>query len=457
MKKIYLDWNIINHLEEDPKLYNYIRQNQSHFVFVYSPAHFSDLMKSYAEDGSNEYFEKDIERLETLCETHLIRYYDKKIDIHRCSPREFLEKEGKDYPISKYLLHFDELKKSMNIGGLDFYGIFCECLKSIRLDKSVELPFLGSFSNAYELLNLSLEFFTKLLTDKKYVKNIRVGGINNVSDQEIDRINNYNPKEVVVAVNGFLASHGANFDLEKLIEKYINKEHQGDEKILFESLYVSLDLMRYHPDKRDLMNILTDADHAFYGKYCDVLVTDDSKMSSKTEAVYSYLGIDTKIISGKELKAYLCDELSKEYDLESPFEKLFSNQHIPEKYDEDTVYGKWVRLDHQFFSFFNKLEYQLQVSSKKEYFVFYKALGIEKCIYFTETEKLFQVIRNRLQDPDVIASFEKEYVEKYKKKDSTATFVFKLTPRILVAIGVEEEKDFFQPVMAMSFIKEQEN
>lgn len=119
MKKIYLDWNVINHIEESPQLYDYIRQNQVHFVFVYSPAHFSDLMKSYTEDGSNKYFEKDLQRLETVCETHLIRHCDKKIDIHCCPPREFLEKEGKNYPVSKYLLHFNELKKSMKIGELD--------------------------------------------------------------------------------------------------------------------------------------------------------------------------------------------------------------------------------------------------------------------------------------------------------------------------------------------------
>lgn len=455
MKKIYLDWNVINHLEENPDLYDFIRQNQSHFVFVYSPAHFSDLMKSYSEDGSNRYFEKDLERLETICETQLMRYYDKKIDIHRCLPREFLEKEGKNYPVSKYLLHFDELMESLKIDGLDFCDSFFEGLKFIRLDKKVEVPLLGSFSNAYELLSLSLDFFKKLMTDKKCVNNIRVAGLNGEMDNGISSINNYNPNEVVNAVNAFLASHGVNFDLERLIKKYINKEHQGDENIFFEGLYVSLDLMRYHPDKRELMNIITDADHAFYGQYCDVLVTDDAKMRLKTEAVYSYLGIDTKIISGKELKKHLCDELSKEHDLEPTLEKLFSNQHIPEEYDEDTVYGKWVRLEHQFFSFFNKLEYQLQVSSKKEYFVFYKELSFEKCIYFTETEKLFQIIRSMLRNPDVITSFEKEYVEKYKKKDSTATFVLNYTPTVLVAIGVEEKKDFFQPIMAMSFMTEQ--
>ena len=129
MKKIYLDWNIINHLEESPELFEFILQYQSHFVFVYSSAHFSDLMKSYKENGSNEYFEKDLKRLETICETHLMRYFDKKLYIHRCPPTEFLEKEGKDYPVFKDVFKPDFFKDSLSVDGLDLYGPFRDGLQ----------------------------------------------------------------------------------------------------------------------------------------------------------------------------------------------------------------------------------------------------------------------------------------------------------------------------------------
>ena len=94
MKKIYLDWNIINHLEEDHDLFEFILQNQLHFVFVYSPAHFSDLMKSYKENGGNTYFEKDLKRLETICETHLMYYSDKKMRSASVLQRNFWKKRG---------------------------------------------------------------------------------------------------------------------------------------------------------------------------------------------------------------------------------------------------------------------------------------------------------------------------------------------------------------------------
>lgn len=455
MKKIYLDWNIINHLEDGSELYDCILRNQSHFVFVYSPAHFSDLMKSYKENGDNTYFEEDLKRLEGICETHLMYYTDKKMSVCKCPPTEFLEKEGEVYSTIKDVFNPDYFKNALNLDGVDLYNLFCNGLKSISLGKTIELPFLGSFSNGLELLNCSLAFFEKILTDKVFVKDFRAKTTNDLTNDDITKINGYSPDKIIEKINAYLSKHGCDDGFTEIIKKALQENNQDDEKLIFESLYIGLDLMRFHSDQRDLMNILTDADHAFYGSFCDVLVTDDAKMRSKAKAVYSYLGVDTKIISGKGLKQFLCDELSKENDLDPSLEKLFSNQHIPETYDVDSVYVKWVRLEHPFFSFFNKLEYQFELSSKKEYFVFYRELGFEKCVYFTETEKFFQIIRSTLRNPDVIASFEKEYVEKYKKKDSTARFICHFTPTILLALGVAEEKDFFQPIMVMSFIAEQ--
>ena len=315
MKKIYLDWNIITHLEEDPKLYDYICQNQSHFVFVYSPAHFSDLMKSYKEDGSNEYFEKDLQRFGTICETHLMYYSDKRMNIYKCSPTEFLEKEGKDFPRIKDVFSPDYFKKALHVDGLDLYNLFSNSLKSISFGKTIELPFLGSFSNGLELLNCTSRFFEKILTDKLFVKDFRAKTTNNLTDKEITKINGYAPNKIVETINTSLAQYGYKDDFVELIKKGLQVNQQDDEKLIFESLYIGLDFMRFHSDQNNLMNILTDADHAYYGSYCDILVSADANMRSKAEAVYSYLKKDTKIISKQELLQYLKEEFECEMKL----------------------------------------------------------------------------------------------------------------------------------------------
>ena len=81
MKKIYLDWNVINHIHETTGLLDYLVEYQDHFVFVYSPAHFSDLMRSLKEGEENPYFVKDLKRFDTICETHLMKYDDNKMRL----------------------------------------------------------------------------------------------------------------------------------------------------------------------------------------------------------------------------------------------------------------------------------------------------------------------------------------------------------------------------------------
>lgn len=448
MKKIYLDWNIINHLEENPELFEFILQYQSHFVFVYSPAHFSDLMKSYKENGSNAYFEKDLKRLETICETHLMRYFDKKLNIHRCPPTEFLEKEGKDYPIFKDVFKPDFFKNSLSVDGLDLYGLFRERLKSVSFEKTIDLPLIGSFSNAFELLNGFMVFLEKAMTDREFVRAIRASSSGIAKDKAMTRINDYDPDEVIGAINDFFARYGSDIDIVGIIKKTIVENQQGDEKLLFESLYTSLDLMSYHADKRDFMNILTDADHAFYGGFCDVLVTGDAKMRLKAKAVYSYYGIHTKIIGRQDLLQYLKDEINGEMKIEEPLNEVMSNQHIPEKYNEGDAYMKWTMLKTPFLGFFDKLEYQLDLSTRQYFWVFAKELRYS---YFTETDKLFEILKGVFHEPDFVEVFEKEYVAKYKANDKTAVFSFYFEPKLRMVLAVEEAGENLIPVLYMFY------
>lgn len=447
MKKIYLDWNIINHLEENSELYDYIRQYQSHFVFVYSPAHFSDLMKSYKESGGNTYFEKDLKRLETICETHLMYYSDKKMSVCKCPPTEFLEKEGKYYPTIKDIFNPDYFKKALNLNGLNLYDLFCTGLKSISLGYTIELPLIGRFSNAFELLNGALVFFEGVLTNKDYVKNFRTK-INNLTEKEILRINNYTPDEIIRTINSYLAQNGYEEEgFVGIIKNALRDNDREDEKMVFESLYVGLDLLRYHSDKRDLMNIFTDADHAYYGSFCDVLVSDDEKMRSKTAAIYSYLKIDTRIICKEDLLHYLKDEIAGEGQIKEPLNEVLPNQHIPENYNEDDVYVKWTKLENHFWGFFNKLEFRLKVSTGQYMFVFSKERKLEKCVYYTETDKFFKLMKDVLQEPNIIELFEMDYVRRFRLNDPTTSFTFYYPPNIKMTLSVAEGNDCLLPVL----------
>lgn len=71
---------------------------------------------------------------------------------------------------------------------------------------------------------------------------------------------------------------------------------------LYCTLFNLLDFACFHKDKpTDHSNIarMHDASHAYYAQLCDVFVSDDKRMRYKTEAVYNYLGVTTRVMSGK--------------------------------------------------------------------------------------------------------------------------------------------------------------
>lgn len=62
MIRIYLDWTVISGLktEKYATLLEFIKMHKDRLLFVYTPAYFSALMKSYSPD--NIYFNQDLEQ-----------------------------------------------------------------------------------------------------------------------------------------------------------------------------------------------------------------------------------------------------------------------------------------------------------------------------------------------------------------------------------------------------------
>lgn len=448
MKKIYLDWNIINHIDEE--LYKFILENQKHFVFVYSPAHFSDLMRSQKGNEYNEYFDKDVEKLGRICETHLMKYDGNKMNIYYCPPSEFLEKEGKDYPTINKVFNMSFYRDSLSVGENDLFGVLCDSLKAVEFEK-IELPLIGNFSNGLEFFQCLLGFLNDVFSDKKKAKEIKSKITEDFSPQEIALINNSTPQMVMDAINSFLLKNGINKDLKNVIKKGFSDAQMSNDLLIFQSLYLSLDFLNFHSDKTRLWNIMTDAEHAYYGSYCDVLVTNDNKMKYKTQAMYSYYGITTEIVCKQDLLDYLRNVIVAETDIKEPLNTILSDHHIPTEYNEDSVYCKWTRLDNPVWGYFNKLEYFLNLTTNQSWFTFSREQEFEKCIFYTETDKFFEIMKTILCESEIVEAFEIEYVEKIKVKDSSALFNFYLSNKVHVLLAAKEDEKMIVPIMNLIF------
>lgn len=89
------------------------------------------------------------------------------------------------------------------------------------------------------------------------------------------------------------------------VKEYLQRTEATGQSV-YATLFNLLDFACFYRDKpTDHSNIarLHDASHAYYAQLCDVFVSDDKRMRFKTEAVYSYLGVKTRVISGKEFLA----------------------------------------------------------------------------------------------------------------------------------------------------------
>lgn len=78
-------------------------------------------------------------------------------------------------------------------------------------------------------------------------------------------------------------------------------------KPLYHTLFNLIDSANYWGDKKTShSNVarLYDAAHAYFAQVCDVLVTNDKRMRAKTKAVYTFLGVKTRVLSTDEYLRY---------------------------------------------------------------------------------------------------------------------------------------------------------
>lgn len=72
-------------------------------------------------------------------------------------------------------------------------------------------------------------------------------------------------------------------------------------QIVVDYLYEALQECGFHTEKRKkAVSGVYDVSHIIYASYCDYLVTSDSKLIAKANAIYYYLGISTRAINVKE-------------------------------------------------------------------------------------------------------------------------------------------------------------
>lgn len=412
MIRIYLDWNVISNykLQEFSELRNFVSTNRDALQFPYSPAHFKDLMKSYHSE--NKFFEEDLNNLEYLCETHLLRWGKDGIEVLSASPKEYFERErdGEDiFSLMDIEKVFDDLDK--NDVGIGKIGTLMKSIFQLQptgieiTDENKEIlhkmfPNLTENSSMWDLMKEIAPFSKKLLQERDYYKDFR----KSIADKGFKleaNFGNWSVEDVIKNIDAFLQKQSTKLTFTEYVDTcFKNKKESINRYEYYTTAYLLLDMIGYKPDKLpkptdNMQNIQKDAEHSFYSAHCDYFVAIDKNLRTKTEVLFKEFNIPTIVLAPEELIETLKSKIhisNSNIDFLNEAFELLKQENIVESYpksDDDKVETYAFRLPIFYFNFFNYAIYQHYPEQNGFILTFKKVFkNYSNFIFYTETNRL---------------------------------------------------------------------
>lgn len=410
-----MDWNIISYLKGDEykDLRNYIAQVNNFFIFPYSMAHIQDLYQSKSPTNIVK-FEQDLDTLTTICQTHLLNY-DNNSDApypYHCLPRQFIEREELTlltYASGFKSFNFIELLKSV----IDANTI--ESIHKLLCTIPLEYPIINpngiAIKTLWDAMTFALENLSLLLKDKKYEVEVYKSQCKIEGENNIQKMQKLESSDIFDYLNEICFSRTGK-NLTDIILSTLEKINGKNSITYFLAEYTTLALSGYSRDKkRNILNIMTDALHAYYAMHCDVLVTMDDGMKKKANAEFFRYKSQTKIISINELQPFLESEMFKQYNLEYIQTEVFSQCSVGEERGE----GKraYKNIASPIFGLFNNC---MKFTKEPDVLVLTVNINANGFIYFTELERFFKLVENFITDNQK-QIFQREVVDKFLTRD----------------------------------------
>ena len=451
MLKIYLDWNIITHLkdEQNSDLCTFLQTKKDYFILPYSKAHIKDLLVS--KDANNNYYEQDFQLLTEICEHHLLEH-EQNINNpypYKCYPKDYLTQNATELELLSSGFSKDTFCKYLMNNKLnpdDFMSI----LKKENIDPFV-IPLINkTIENLADLFSLMFEYGPTLFNDKKIPKQIQSYIQATTNDSQYRKIQGSNSTNIFKELDAAIFSQ-TNKTFVELIENPIAERSKSNLE-LFTSLYLTLNLSGFFSDKnRNLQNIYTDSEHAYYASSCDIFVSNDSRLREKTDAIYSQYNIQTKIISSDELITIMTEELTHSYDIKHMFTHDLPIYGEPIRTEgENNVYKQ---LPYRFWGIFNYCINLRIPDSNNRTGVFRIVIPSRSFVFYTELERFFELIISIISEEEQKLLFKKEFVSKFLTKNKniidTATFTIDC-PNYLVQLSADKETHIPLPIMCIT-------
>ncbi|QNL51955.1 hypothetical protein H8S90_10455 [Olivibacter sp. SDN3] len=468
MIRIYLDWNVVSNLKK-PDFFgikDFIELNKHRFIFPYSQAHFSDLMKSNKQD--NPYFQVDLNTLTSLAGKHLLCYENGMVTPKFGTPGMYYKDydDGLDnaslFDMEANFNLFDEMGREMGVEdiGTHVKKIFDAIPSLIEItDKNKDtmklfFPGLKEGATQWDVFKESGFLLGRMLEDRIYYKNLR----KTISGEgfHLDRNSgNWNVEDVIDNINKFLRNIGLDKDFLGFMDYIFELRNENpDDMTYFSGCYSMLDMMGYKSDKLPkttdtAMNIYTDAHHAYYAGHCDYFIVGDENLAKKAKVLYKLFDVKTVVLHPSEMVQKV-GEVMVDFSVENigflnaAFELIKRGMDFKE-YPELSENGSRhvsYRLPAFYFDFFNYVSWE-EYPDKNALLITFKKRkrNFSKFYYYTEIESIVRLVVSFF---DRKCDFDLENITQDIKNGKEVSFSI-MTDFGLVALNFEEVDGLKRP------------
>jgi hypothetical protein len=378
MIRIYCDTNVFSYIEfptkpEHIQLKEIFDRNKHNLSFFYSLAHIQDKGKATKKEASFVFMEQYVK-------DNLIHHYDNEdTSFYLATPVTVNDDyKGKIDPLSFFQPVTEDDDEITAMAKRSFQGIF----------SAINIPVDGSFQselseetqnmlskiatindnqiNLLDLMNKIAAFHNEVMADKLAYKQLRTYLIDNFNKGKLS------------SENGELDFNEAfkDTDFKKSFVDYvfdITQQYQKKERYTlydyFLQAYTALDMFGINVEeitkkkKNGFSNMIHDSFHSYYASYCDVLISDDAGLKSKSNILYNLYGRYTTILTIEEaIPVLLGIEKNEEKDAIEFFNKIDIALDSGERVNTGVMYNNTTEIvhiisAHFFMNYFNAILY----------------------------------------------------------------------------------------------------
>lgn len=360
--RVYLDNCVIQDLKNDSRksLLDLVIYSKGEFIYCFSEAHIQDLSRDKTDNKFS-----DMEFMETFVDDNCF-YYKKAFLVDNLTPIGYYKRfDWSNITSDSELLTniseddtFGELFKSM----MSIFSTIPLSLKELSSkdqlpdDMPSNMKSLLEVSNLGEFMSALINYSDTLTEEQKAFKE----QLQYLHKNQITQYLN------LIGIEGYDGQQIT--DKEKFRESYANyylKQANGKGKYrydLFLDMYVGLEFFGFvqgKPRKQKMLNMINDGRHAFFGGFCDIVVSKDEDFINKTKFIYDLYEIQTKVYSISEFEEYLKDcNQSKNKGLSNLLAELENKEtqtNVIRDIEENSEQIIYKKLSDIYFGYFNIL------------------------------------------------------------------------------------------------------